>query len=342
MEVRRKLGATLAAALAAIGLAIVPSFAQTTSLSKLTFSLDFIPLGRHAPWYVAQGKGYFREEGLDVTIIPSQGSAHAVQTVDSRKADFGFVDVAGLVLARARGAKVKLVAINYQKAPYAIFSLTDGANVTRLEQLEGLSLGSGASSFTPSIIKGVMARNGLDPNKLKIVNAPPKNRASMLFSGKVPAIEFFVMAQPNLEARARRAKTGLSTLLLSDTSLDLYSNGIAVHEEMLRTMPEIVKKFVRAALKGWHYALNNPEEAVKLQRNFIAGLDEKVVSAELNIVKKLAVTPQTRANGLGSFDPKGMQSSLDFVVKYIGVPETPPAASDLYAEGFLPAIPIKP
>lgn len=339
---RRKFGAILAVVITALGLAFAPSFAQNTSLTKLTFALDFIPLGRHAPWYVAQGMGYFKDEGLDVKIVPSQGSAYAVQAVDSGLADLGFVDVAGLVLARAQGARVKLVAINYQKAPYAIFSLANGANVTRLDQLEGLSVGSGASSFTPSIIKGVMARNGLDPKLLKIVNAPPQNRANMLFSGKVPAIEFFVMAQPTLEARARAAGTELKTLLLSQTSLDLYSNGIAVHETMLITNPEVVKKFVRAALKGWRYALNNPEKAAALQSRFIKDLDAKVVSAELDVVRKLAVTPETQTRGLGWFDPDRMRSSLEFVVKYVGVRKTPPTASDLYAEGFLPDNPIKP
>ena len=99
----------------------------------MIFSLDFIPLGRHAPWYAALAEGYFRDEGLDVSIIPSQGTAQTIQAVESGTANIAFVDVPSVVLARANGSKLRMVAVNYQKAPYAIFSLKNGANVTRAQ-----------------------------------------------------------------------------------------------------------------------------------------------------------------------------------------------------------------
>ena len=142
--------------------------AQDKPLTKITFSLDFIPLGRHAPWYAAVAEGYYKQEGLDVSIIPSQGTAQTIQAVEAGTAQIGFTDVPSLALARANGAKVKMVAVNYEKAPYAIFSLNPGANVTQPKQLEGLTLGSGAGSFTPKIIAGFMTQHGLDPKKLTI------------------------------------------------------------------------------------------------------------------------------------------------------------------------------
>src|SRR5918911_5140594 len=123
--------------------------AQGAPPVKVTFSLDFIPLGRHAPWYAALAEGYFNEEGLDVSIVPAQGTAQAVQAVESGTANIGFVDVPSVVIARANGSKIKVLAVNYVKAPYAIFSLSTGGNVTEPKQLEGLTLGSGAGSFTP-------------------------------------------------------------------------------------------------------------------------------------------------------------------------------------------------
>ena len=131
-----------------------PALAQDRALTKITFSLDFIPLGRHAPWYAAVAEGYYKAEGLDVSIIPSHGTAQTIQAIESGTAQIGFTDVPSLALARANGAKLKMVAVNYEKAPYAIFSLANGANVTKVKQLEGLTLGSGAGSFTPKIIPG--------------------------------------------------------------------------------------------------------------------------------------------------------------------------------------------
>src|SRR6185437_13566788 len=151
----------------------------------------------------AIAEGHFKAEGLDVSIIPSQGTAQVIQLVESGTAQLGFIDLPGLVLARGNGAKLKMVAVNYEKAPYAIFSLSTGANVTTAKQLEGLTLGSGAGSFTPKVIAGFMTQQGLDPNKFTISNVAPPARATALLSGQAPAIEFFVMSKPGLEAAAK-------------------------------------------------------------------------------------------------------------------------------------------
>ena len=319
-----------------------PAIAQAQAPTKVVFSLDFIPLGRHAPWYAALAEGYFAEEGLDVSIIPAQGTAQVIQAVEAGTANIGFVDVPSVVIARANGSKLKMVAVNYQKAPYAIFSLSTGANVTQPKQLEGLTLGSGAGSFTPKIIQGFMAQHGLDPAKLTISNVAPPARASTLLSGQIPAIEFFVMAKPGLEAGAKGANAELRTLLLADHGLELYANGIATTDDYLAKNPDVVKRFVRAGLKGWKFTLANPEKAAADQIKYIATLKPEGVVAEIKIVADLAVTPDTKKSGLGWFDPAKMKSNVDFVAKYIGVSGTAPAATDIYATGFLPTPPIMP
>lgn len=339
---RLALGALSSMLVIIAGLAPTPAAAQEKALTKITFSLDFIPLGRHAPWYAAIAEGYYKAEGLDVSIIPSHGTAQTIQAVQSGTAQIGFTDVPSLVLARANGAKLKMVAVNYEKAPYAIFSLSTGANVTKIKQLEGLTLGSGAGSFTPKIIKGFMAEHGLDPNTLKISNVAPSARAAALLSGQVPAIEFFVMSKPGLEAAAKAKNEKLRTFLLADHGLKLYSNGIVATDDYLSKNADVMKRFVRASLRGWKFALHNPRKAAEDEIKFVPSLKVGTSVAELEIVKGLAVTPAVKKHGLGWFDPAEMKASVDFVVKYIGVSGTPPAASDIYATGFLPSPPIKP
>jgi NitT/TauT family transport system substrate-binding protein len=312
------------------------------ALTKVVFSLDFIPLGRHAAWYAALTEGYYKDEGLDVSIIPSQGTAQVIQAVESGTANIGFVDVPSVVIARGNGSKLKMLAVNYGKAPYAIFSLSPGANVTEPKQLEDLNLGSGAGSFTPKIIQGFMNQKGLDPNKLTISNVAPPARATTLLSGQIPAIEFFVMAKPGLEAGAKAGNAELRTLLLADHGLELYGNGIAATEDYIAKNPDVLKRFVRASLKGWKFTIANPEKAAADQIKYIPTLKPEVVVAEINVVTGLAVTAETKKNGLGWFDPAKMKANVDFVVKYIGVSGAPPVATDLYATGFLPTPPIMP
>ena len=209
----------IGAAMIAASLSSLAAVAQDKPPTKVVFSLDVNPQGRHAPWYAAVAEGFFREEGLDVSIIPSGGGAQSIQNVEAGTATMGFMAIPGLALARAAGAKIKMVAVNYQKMPIAVFSLNPGANVAAARQLEGLTLGSGSGSATPQILRGYMAQQGLDPDKLQIVDITPSARASALLTKNIASIEFFVMSKPGLSAAAKASGTELQTFLPGDHGL---------------------------------------------------------------------------------------------------------------------------
>ena len=192
--------------------------AQEKKLTDITFSLDFITLGRHAPFYVAIDKGYYKEEGLNVNIIPAKGTAQGIQNVESGIAQIGFTDIASLVVARAEGSTVKAVAVIYQKAPFCFFSLDPGANVTKLKDFEGLKVGSNTGSYITNIAKAMMRKEGLDPNKLQMESIEPSARIAMLATGKIPAIDFFIITKPAMEraVKERMSLQDIETLMPHD------------------------------------------------------------------------------------------------------------------------------
>ena len=245
------------------------------------------------------------------------------------------------MIARGNGSKLKMLAVNYEKAPYAVFSLANGANVTEPKQLEGLNLGSGAGSFTPKIIQGFMSQKGLDPAKLTISNVAPPARASTLLSGQIPAIEFFVMSKPGLEAGAKTSNTELRTLLLADHGLELYGNGIAATENTIAKVPDMLKRFVRASLKGWKFALANPQKAAADEIQSVPTLKPEGIVAEIGVVGDLAVT-RTPRKRTGLVRPGKDESQCRLRHQIFGVNGTPPAPTDIYATGFLPASPVTP
>src|SRR5215204_5034111 len=106
---------SMAGALAALCILSTTAGAQERDVK---FVLDFISLGRHAPWYVALAKGYYKEEGLNVTILPSKGTADAIRSVVTGVAEIGFIDVPSLVASGSGGKGIRIVAANYQKPPY--------------------------------------------------------------------------------------------------------------------------------------------------------------------------------------------------------------------------------
>lgn len=320
-----------------------PAEAQSKGLKDITFSLDFIVLGRHSPWYVALAKGYYKDEGLNVKIIPGKGSASVISNVESGIAELGFVDVPSLTLARANKSTIKMVAINYQKAPYSVLSLNPGANVTKPKDLEGLTLTSAPGSFVKNIIQAFMRNHGLDPNKLKIQAAAPSAQIPMLASGKADAINFFIMTMPAIKRIAKRSGKQAASLLLADFGLKLYSNGIGAKESFIKANPEVVRKFVRASLKGWKDTFANPAEAAKLQKSYAKGLNEQITIEEIAILKRLAVTPDTQKHGLGWFSAEKIKASVDYMVANSGMDASKaPKATDLYDLSFLPKTPILP
>ncbi|HOI98945.1 MAG TPA: ABC transporter substrate-binding protein [Rectinema sp.] len=92
--------------------------AETT---KINFLLNWTISGDHAPYYVAMDKGWSKEEGLDVNVMIGQGSGFSVQMVDAGKAQIGISDAPVPIEARAKGARIKIVGIIFDKHPNCMF-----------------------------------------------------------------------------------------------------------------------------------------------------------------------------------------------------------------------------
>lgn len=327
----------MAAVIAACTICTGPVFAQEKDVK---FALDFIPLGRHAPWYVALSKGYFKEEKLNVTILPTKGTGDAIRYLESGLAEFGFIDIPSLVASGSAGSSIRIVANSYQKPPYCVFSLNPGANVTSPKDMVGLEVGSSNASFMPRILAAFMKMNNLDASTLKIVNIDAAARVPMLVSRKVASIDQFLMGEPSIRRAAGDAQA--KCLLLGDYGLDIYANSIGVKEDFLKSHPEMVRGFVRAALRGWKDALANPEEAARIQTQYLKALDPQIIVEELRILRRIAITPDVIEKGFGTMSRDKMKRTVDFINDNVDVPGTKLNADQIYAEGYLPATPIKP
>jgi len=325
---------------AALALFTISPVAQAQQPVDVKFVLDFISLGRHAPWYVALGKGYFKDEGLNVTIMPSKGTADAIRTVVTGGAELGFIDIPSLVAAGSPGAAIKIVAANYQKPPYCVFSLDPGANIDSAKKLVNLELGSSSASFLPRIWAAVMEMNGIDSKTMKVVNIDAPARVPMLAARKVPSIDLFIMSEPAIKRAVPDAKP--VCLFAGDLGLEIYANSIGVREDYLQKNPEVVKKFVRAALRGWKDTFDNPQEAAKIQLQYVKALDPQIVVEEIEILRRVAITPEVQKNGLGSMTLERMKNTVDFINKNIEVSGEKLTAEQIYAPGYLPEKPILP
>jgi NitT/TauT family transport system substrate-binding protein len=213
--------------------------------------------------------------------------------------------------------------------------------VTKLKDFEGLKVGSNSGSYITNIARAMMRKAGLDPNKLQMESIEPSARIAMLATGKIPAIDFFIITKPAMERAVKDKK--VVTFLFADHGLDLYSNGIGAKESYLKEHPDIVKGFVKATLRGYQYAFQHKEEAAEIIQKYAKALKNDITVEELKIVEDLTVTPEVKKNGIGSFTAARMKTSVDWMAENGGfAKEKAPKPQDVYATGFLPAKPILP
>ena len=105
---------------------------------------------------------------------------------------------------------------------------------------------------------------------------------------------------------------------------------------------DVVKKFVRASLRGWKDALANPEAAADIQLQHVKALDRQIVIEEINILKRIGISADVQKNGFGHIDQARMKNTVDFINNNIEVPGEKLTAEQITATGYLPAQPILP
>lgn len=318
--------------LAMLAALLVLTFAPVALGGELIFNLDWVVFGRHAPYYVALEKGYYKDVGLEIKIVRGYGSVDSINKVATKQATFAFGDSGSLIIARSKGAQVKLVAIIYGKSPIAIYSLGD-TNITRPKDLEGKSIAAPVFDAPRNMFPVFAKLTGIDASKVKWVTVDGGQKDPMLFSRRVDAITEYTPQIPILNKRAKEQSITINILRWADYGFALYSNGIMVGDELINSNPQMVKGFVQATIRGLRYTFDYPDEAVTMIMKHHPTLDKTVARAEVDIVKELAMTEDTNQHGIGWINEKTMQTTVDRVAEVFKV-EKPPLGS-LYTNEFL-------
>lgn len=313
----------------AVLLGVPALVASAHAADKLTFVTDFGYLGRHAYYFVALDKGYYKDAGLDVDIVRGQGSADAVKQVAANTAQIGFADAASVILARANdGVPVKLVSEVYAKPPHAIFTL-EGSGITKPSDLEGRTIADSASSSLPKLFPAYAKAAKIDPSKVKWLYVTSDAIAATLALGRSDAVTYYTISQKLMEKAVGPKQ--LKVLKFSDVGMDFYSNGIIANDNVLATNPDMVRRFVRAALHGLKDAIANPEEAAKILNKYQRQIDVDVGTAEMKVVGSLVQDPP---EPLGSVDVPRMQRTIDLVKGSFEL-KKPVNVDDVFAPGFV-------
>jgi NitT/TauT family transport system substrate-binding protein len=323
-----------------IGLFAASALAATTASAQtpIKFSLDFKFEGPAAPFVVAIDKGYFKAEGLDVTIDTAGGSLEPINRVASGTYDMGFGDINSLIKFRDAnpGTPIKAVYMVYNKPPFSIVG-RKSRGVSAPKDLEGKKLGApppdGAFAQWPIFVQA----NSIDASKVTIVSVGFPVREPMLASGEVDAITGFSFSSYiNLKDRGVPAND-ITVLLMADFGVNLYGNTIMVNPKFAAEKPEVVKAFLRAFTKGLHETIKNPAASVEsvLKRNDVAKKETELERLQIAL-KDNILTPEVKQNGFGGVDMDRLDKSVDQIALTYQFKNAKPKGAEIFDPSYLP------
>jgi NitT/TauT family transport system substrate-binding protein len=325
-----------AAAFSMLAASLIPGQAQTVRpLEKITFLLDFTPYGKHAPFYAAIDKGFWRDAGFDVTIVKGEGSATTIASYAAGAADFAVADSPSLIIARSKGAKVKVAGIIHDRSLYAFGTLEEN-NIKSPQDLKGKRIGSSVGDANRIMFPGFAKLNNLDPASVRWVDMTPPARIASLVLGQVDAVVLFLTETPTFSAKAKEAGKRWKDFPYADYGLDLYAAGLLVRDDLAANQPERVGRFIEATLKAWSWSIENPKEALDIFLKHNAAVDPEQAREHFRIAIKHIMTDTAKQKGIGYIDPAKMKNTADFVSEYFNITGILP--DDVYTNQFTPKL----
>jgi NitT/TauT family transport system substrate-binding protein len=213
-----------------------------------------------APYAIATRMGWFREEGLDVTLVPLAGSSDCVKNVTTKAIPFALAAVEPLAVARIQGVKAKIYYTAYQGNIFGLAVPADSP-IQKISDLKGKKIGVIAMGGGVLVGKALVSNAGLDPERdvTFVVAGEGAQTAAMVRNKQVDALSQFDTQYALIE------NAGVKLRMLDNSAIDRYpSNGFLAIEETLRTRRKEAVGLARAYAKGTIFTITNPEAAVRI------------------------------------------------------------------------------
>ena len=328
----------LIAAAAAIGIAgslasATPAAAQT----KLKVVLNWKYQGPQGMFFLADDRGYFKAEGIEVQLDQGNGSGGVPALVGNGTYDVGFGDMNALIEMAAKKPEDAPIAVYvmYNQPPFTIAVKADSP-IKTAKDLEGKSIGGPANDGALKLFPAFCKIAKIDCTTVKLSNMQPNLRENMLMQGQVDGVFGYVNTIRFSAKLAKIDEDKIRYIKYGDYGMDLYSNAIIVPKKMAKEKPELVKGFLRALNKGMQDSIKDPEAsvaAVAKREPLINGKLERerfdaTFADEMN-------HPEIKKIGLGSIDEVRLKKSIDIMVDALSLPRSP-VISEVWDGSFLP------
>ncbi len=239
--------------------------------------------GLHTPFYYGKERGFFKEEGIDLTINEGRGSANTVQVVAAGSDTFGLADSSSVVLTASKGADVKSVMSLLNSTGFAVVSLA-ATGIRTPKDLEGKRIAVSPGDPLGQLFMALAAHNKVDTSKISMVQVDPAGKVVTVLEKRADALlggaddQFFLIKYRGHEPAALR---------FADHGANIVGMTILTKTDTIKAKPDLVRRFVKATARSWDEAKKNPGATVdaalkvKSDLNRQSTLDQLMVDFEL-------------------------------------------------------------
>lgn len=276
-------------------------------LTPVKFSLDWTPNTNHTGIYVAKEKGYFEEQGLDVDIM-LPGEVGVNQLLGAGRADFGISYQEGLTQARSEGLPLVSIAAILQNNTAGYASPVE-KDITSPKDFEGKKFGATGSDLEKAMMTTLMEQENANVEAVEFITTGDSD----FFVAVERDVDFSLVfyGWTGIEAELRGVDLNMVYLADFAEELNFYTPIIATSEDMVNNDPETVKKFTAAAVKGYEFAIENPEEAAQILIDAEPDLDPELVKRSQ---EWLSPRYQDDADQFGIQEKERWQKFADFLL----------------------------
>ncbi len=325
------------ALIATAAIAAPPGATPAAAQTKLKVVLNWKYQGPQGMFFLADDRGYFKAEGIEVQLDQGNGSGGVPALVGNGTYDVGFGDMNALIEMAAKKPDDAPVAVYvmYNQPPFAIAVKADGP-IKTAKDLEGKSIGGPANDGALKLFPAFCKIAKIDCTGVKLSNMQPNLRENMLMQGQVDGTFGYVNTIRFSAKLAKIEESQIRYIKYSDYGMDLYSNVIIVPKKLAKEKPEVVKGFLRALNKGMQDSIKEPEASVAsvAKREPLINLKLERERFDATFADEMN-HPEIKKIGLGSVDEERLKRSIDIMVDALALPRSP-AVSEVWNGSFLP------
>jgi len=298
---------TIAAVAALLAAGTGAAFAQDAVSLRLNWYMG----GLHVPFYYGKEKGFYKEEGIDLTINEGRGSVNTVQVVAAGSDTFGLADSSSLIAASVKGAEIKSVMSLLNSTGYSVVSLAS-AGIKTPKDLEGKKFAVTAGDPLGQLFRAMAAHNKLDMSKITFVQVDPAAKVVSVLEKRVDALlggaddQFFLIKYKGEEPAALR---------YADHGANIVGMTILTQEATIKSKADLVRRFVKATQRSWEEAKKNPEAAVDATMKVKPDLNRASQIDQLKVDIELLDSPNSKGR-IGWGDQKDWDQTIALLKQY--------------------------